>query len=233
MIETIAIIPARGGSKGVPHKNLAKVAGKPLVTWCIETALATPQISRVVVSTDDQAIADSARRAGADVPFARPPGLATDNATSIDTLIHAVEWLSDNENVRPELILLMQPTAPLVTTSDIEQIVGLIYEKNADAAVSVCPAHQHPYWIKRMEQDGKISDFITVTDRKSQRQELPEAYALNGALYLIRRDVLLKKCTLFPTKTYGYIMPPERSIDIDTPWDLYLADLVLQDRQKR
>ena len=134
---------------------------------------------------------------------------------------------------RPDFVMLLQPTSPLRTTEDIEGVIRIALEKKGDSVVSVCIAHNHPYWTKRIAKNGILVGFLPKAPKSTRRQGLPPAYALNGAIYLARREVLLNQKTLYTEKTYAYIMPQERSLDIDTPWDLYLADLILKDRMKR
>jgi len=230
---TLAIVPARGGSKSIPRKNIVPVAGKPLIAWTIEIALAAPVLDRVIVSTDDPEIADVASRHGAEVPFLRPAQLAQDDTPGIEPVLHAVRWLDEHESYRPDYVMVLQPTSPLRTSQDIEAAVQLAREWQADGVVSVCPAHQHPYWMKSITEDGRLTDFLPLDRVCACRQALPPVYALNGAVYLARREVLLALETFYTDRTYAYIMPPERSLDIDTPWDLYVAELILKDRMQR
>jgi CMP-N,N'-diacetyllegionaminic acid synthase len=225
-----AIIPARGGSKGIPGKNLRPVAGKPLIAWTVETALAATLLDRVIVSTESLEIADVASRYGAEVPFMRPAELAQDDTPGIEPVLHAALWLEENEGYRPDLIMLLQPTSPLRVPEDIDRAIELIQEKSADAIVSVTPAEAHPYWMKQIDGSGRMTDFIKLDQPIDRRQDLPEVYVLNGAIYLARYEVLVKQKTFYTDNTLSLVMPVERSLDIDTPWDLYLADLILRDR---
>lgn len=226
----LAIVPARGGSRGIPRKNIAPVAGKPLIAWTIETALACPILDRVIVSTDDEEIAGVARRRGAEVPFLRPAQLARDDTPGIEPILHAVRWLDEHEGYRPRHVMVLQPTSPLRTAEDIEGAVELAELKQGHRVVSVCRADQHPYWMKRVSGEGQITSFLSLEPAYTRRQDLPPAYALNGAIYLARREVLVAERTFYTEHTYAYVMPPERSLDVDEPWDLYLAHLVLRDR---
>ena len=228
----LAIIPARGGSKSIPHKNIVLVAGKPLVAWTVQTALACPLLDRVIVSTDDPEIAGVARHYGAEVPFLRPSELAQDDTPGVEPILHAVRWSDENEGYRPDYVMVLQPPSPLRTREDIEAAMQLARERQADGVVSVCSVHQHPYWMKRITEDGWLTDFLPLDSAYTCRQDLPPVYALNGAIYLARREVLLERQTFYTDRTYGYIMPPERSLDIDTPWDLHLADLILKERMR-
>jgi N-acylneuraminate cytidylyltransferase/CMP-N,N'-diacetyllegionaminic acid synthase len=226
----VGIIPARGGSKGIPGKNLKPAAGKPLIAWTIETALAATLLDRVIVSTDSPEIADVARRHGAEVPFMRPADLAQDDTPGIEPVLHAVLWLEENEGYHPDLIMLLQPTSPLRIPEDIDRAIQLIHDKSADAIVGVTPVEAHPYWMKQMDGAGRMTDFIKLDQPIDRRQDLPEVYVLNGAIYLARYEVLVEQKTFYTDNTLSLVMPVERSLDVDTLWDLYLADLILKDR---
>jgi len=228
----LAMIMARGGSKGIPGKNLRIVAGKPLIAWTLEAALRCPLLGRVVVTTESFEIADTARSFGAEVPFMRPAELAQDDTPGIEPVLHAVRWLEAHENYKPDLVMLLQPTSPLRTAGDITAAVELLTEKSPDAVVSISPVDQHPYIMKVVESDGRIRDYAQLDQPPDRRQDFPALYALNGAIYLVRVDVLLERESFFTDMTYGLIMPRERSLDVDTPWDLYLADLILKDRRE-
>jgi CMP-N,N'-diacetyllegionaminic acid synthase len=229
----IAIVPARGGSKGVPGKNVRIVAGKPLIAWTLETALQANLFQRVIVSTDSPEVAAVARVHRGEVPFMRPPELALDDTPGIDPVLHTVRWLEEHERCSPEFVMLLQPTSPLRTSEDMCRAMELAAEKRAHAVVSVTLADAHPYWMKRVDDEGRLADFMELQPFATRRQDLPLVYALNGAIYLIRRQVLLEQETLFPRDTRALIMPSERSLDVDTAWDLYLADLILADRSQR
>lgn len=226
----LAIIPARAGSSSVPSKNLAAVAGKPLLAYAIEAARRAAVVERVVVSTDSSAIAEVARQWGGEVPFLRPEELARDDIPGVLPIIHAVTWLEEHEGYRSDYVLCLQPTSPLRTAQDIEQAMALALKKQADSVISVTPVHDHPYWTKTVDAEGRMSEFMTAKKPVLRRQDLPPAYVLNGAVYLVKREVLLRRRSLYGEKTCAYVMPRERSLDIDTPWDLYLADLILRDR---
>jgi CMP-N,N'-diacetyllegionaminic acid synthase len=226
----LAVIPARGGSRGILNKNIKPVAGKPLLAWTIEAALGSRSLARVIVSTDDLEISEVAHRHSAEVPFLRPAGLAQDDTPGIEPVLHAARWLDEHEGYRPDYLMVLQPTSPLRSTKDIEAAAQLARDRQADGVVSVCPAPQHPYWMKSIGEDGRLVDFLSVSEAYTRRQDLPPAYALNGAIYLVRRRVFLEQRTFYTDRTYAYVMPPERSLDIDTAWDLYLADLILRER---
>jgi CMP-N,N'-diacetyllegionaminic acid synthase len=226
--EILGIIPARFGSKGVPRKNVRLVADKPLIAWTWEAATAAPSITRLIVSTDDPEVADLARSARVEVPFLRPAEFASDTASAVDVVVHALEWLKKTDEYEPDFILWLQPTSPLRVADDIEAAVRLQREKRADSVISVCPAEHHPMWMKRVRDDGLLMAWAEEKVSPQRRQELPQAFRLNGSIYLTRREVLLKERSFYAQATYAYVMPHERSLDIDTPWELFMADLILR-----
>jgi CMP-N,N'-diacetyllegionaminic acid synthase len=232
MHTVLGLITARGGSKGLPQKNIKPLVGKPLIAWTIETALQSRRLSRVMVSTDDEEIAQVARAWGAEVPFMRPDTLAQDDSSHISVVTHVIGWLEEHQRSAPDYIMLLQPTSPLRTVEDIDKAICIAQERAAVAVVSVCAIDRHPYLCKRILTDGTLTDFVSVpTDLTYLRhQDLPPAYTLNGAIYLNRRESLLRDRTFVPPGTVAYIMPPERSLDIDTPWDFYLAELVVRNK---
>lgn len=231
-MKVLAIIPARGGSKGIPDKNIAVVGGKPLLAWTIIEARKSHYIDRIIVSTDSQKIARVSREYGAEVPFLRPADLAKDDTPGIDPIIHGVNWLSVQESYQPDYVMCLQPTSPLRTVEDIDSAIKLIENEAADAVVSIVMPEHSPYWMKLVNPQGRLEDFLPGKIKFVRRQDFPQVYALNGAIYLIKRDVLLQINSLHPEKTYPYIMPAERSLDIDTHWDLYISDLILSDYHK-
>jgi CMP-N-acetylneuraminic acid synthetase len=229
----LGIIPARGGSKAIPRKNLALLANKPLLAWTVEVALESASLDRLVISTDDPEIVEVGKRLGAEAPFLRPTELATDTSTSMDVILHALRWFADNENYRPDYVLLLQPTSPLRTVTDIREPISLALAKHADSVVSVCETHQHPLWMKGVNDEGRLIDLYPQSAAPTRRQDLSPVFALNGAIYLALRTVLLSERTFISDRTYAYVMPENRSLDVDTPWDLYLANLILNDREHR
>lgn len=223
MAETVAIVTARGGSKGIPGKNIAPLGGKPLIAWTIAAALGAKSVARTVVSTDDAAIAEAALAAGAEVPFLRPAELATDTSSHLSVILHAIEWLR-GDGGEPDLLVLLQPTSPFRSSADIDAAVAVAVETTAAAVVGVVPARDHPYLVKRISPEGWLMDFSTAEKPAYlQRQVLPPAYALNGAVYVVRPRVLQEHRTFLPPGTRPYVMPAERSLEIDDPWDLHVA----------
>ncbi len=226
----VGLILARGGSKGIPKKNIVETAGKPLIAWTIEAACNSGVLDRVLVSTDDEQIAAVAREWGAEVPFLRPAELARDESPSVPAMIHAVDWLESHGGRAVDYVMLLQPTSPLRIPKDIIGAVEIMKKENAESVVSVCPARSHPYWTKRITEKGFLAEFADWPEKCHQRQSLPPAYALNGAIYLVSRDILYNRGVLTTENTRPYIMPIERSLDIDTPWDLRMADLILREQ---
>lgn len=225
----LGLIPARGGSKGLPRKNIKPLLGKPLIAWTIEQALASRYLDRLVVSTDDKEIAEISKKYGADVPFMRPKELAKDNAKGIDVVLHAIYWLKENDNRRQyDLIILLQPTSPLKTTEDIDKAIELLFLKEAKAIVSVCEVDHHPLWANTLPEDGCMKDFIKQEIMNKNRQELPVFYRLNGAIYLAYCNYIKKQKSFFGEKTFAYIMPKSRSVDIDDEIDFKLAEILMK-----
>jgi len=229
MTSILGLIPARGGSKGIPRKNLREVAGKPLLAWTIAAAKRSALVSRLIVSTDDPEIAAVARACGAEVPFLRPAALATDAATSAAVAEHALAWLAQEGKPEPEFLLQLQPTSPLRLPEDIAAAAEMLKSSAAPAVVSVCPCGHPPHWLKRLGPGGKLLP-LQPGEQPARRQDAEQAYELNGAIYLIRTAVFHVEKTYFPRGVVGYVMPRDRSLDIDTPWDLRLAELILAAR---
>jgi CMP-N-acetylneuraminic acid synthetase len=227
MPRTVALVTARGGSKGVPGKNVAPVAGKPLVAWSVAAALGASAVDRVLLSTDDPQIAAAGRAAGAEVPFLRPPELARDSTALVPVVLHALDWLRGDEGHEPDAVLLLQPTSPLRDARDIDDATELFTGAD-DAVVGVCPTHHHPLYAQRVTADGHLERYVATGSSYPRRQDLPPAYAVNGAIYLIRPAALREHETFLPPRTRAYVMPPERSLDVDEPWDLQLVRLIME-----
>jgi len=222
-MNTFALIPARGGSKGIPRKNIKMIAGKPLIVWTIEAALRSSLLSAVVVSTDDLEIAEVARQAGAQVPFMRPAELAQDQTPGLDPVLHALDQLPQYDSV-----LLLQPTSPLRTTEDIDGCLNLVSQKKAPSVVSLTEAGIHPYWTYRQNADQTMTRFVDAAPI-ARRQDLPSVFALNGAMYFADANWLRGSGSLVGAETLAYVMPKERSVDLDTPLDWRFAELLLKE----
>ncbi len=226
----LAIIPARGGSKGVPGKNILPLLGRPLIAYTIEAARKACLIGRVLVSTDDPKIAEVAARSGAEVPFLRPPELARDETPTLPVLQHVLNQLKATEGSEPEIIVLLQPTSPLRRAQDIDEAMALLGETGADSVVSLCVTEHPPFWMKQLEGD-RVLPFLKNAPEYTRRQDMPPVYRLNGAIYVTRRRVLMEENRILGRDTRGLVMDAESSVDIDTPLDLKIAALIMQERQ--
>jgi CMP-N,N'-diacetyllegionaminic acid synthase len=228
----LAIIPARGGSQGIPRKNIRSVAGKPLLYWTVLAAQQARCITRIIVSTDDEEIAEVARTCGAEAPFRRPSSISQADSSAMDVVIHALAFFDKSENYRPDFVVYLQPTSPLRTHEDIDAAYEmLICHPSALGVASVGPVSQHPDWMQTITDEGVLVPFTRPADQSTKRrQDLPKLYCNNGAVYIQRRETFITRRTWYPDPTYAYVMPPERSIDIDSDFDLYLADLILAKR---
>lgn len=195
MNKIVAIIPARGGSKGVPRKNIREIAGKPLIAWTIETALLCEMLDRVIVSTEDEEIAKIANQCGAGVPFLRPLDIAQDNTPDLPVYQHALSWLNEHEKYCPDIIVWLRPTAPLRIVEDIEGAIKLLTETKADCVRTVCKAEHHPYWMKQLNGNRLLHflEGIEETKKYYRRQLLPPVYRLNGAVDVTWRETVMEK----------------------------------------
>ena len=231
MDKILAIIPARGGSKAVPRKNIRVVGGKPLIAYTIETALAAGALfHRVIVSTDDPEIAAIAAQYGAEVPFRRPEDLSGDRVPSLPVLQHGVDFIEQQDGVVLDGVFLLQPTAPLRTVEDIEAAIQLARQEVCDSVISVVQVFAvHPILMKRIE-GKRLKDYCMAETEGTRRQDYdPPAYMRNGAIYLTRRDVLMEANSIWGETICPYVMPPERSVSIDDEMDLRLLERMLQD----
>lgn len=227
----VAIIPARGGSKGLPGKNIMDLCGKPLIAYTIDAARASVSVQAVIVSTDDEAIATVARRAGANVPFLRPPHLATDTAHTPPVILHALDFL-ERRGEQYDIVVTLQPTSPLRTSAHIDRAVALLAPSDADSVVSVRPTEYPPYWMVRLADRARIAPFVDDgTDYFTlERQQLPATYQINGAVYATRRDALVTEARIITRRCAGFVMDAEDALDIDTREDLDRIAAVLHRR---
>lgn len=212
----LALIPARGGSKGLPGKNIMRVKERPLIAWTAEAARGSRYVDQVVLSTDDEAIMAVGLQWGCEVPFRRPAALATDETPSIEVVMHALEAL-------PEFgfVVLLQPTSPLRCAADIDAAVEMMIAAGAPACVSVAEVEQNPYWMYRLAEKGSLRPLLDPPPGEiTRRQDLPAVYALNGAIYISEVAWLLRAMTFVTDETVAYVMPRSRSLDVDTQADL-------------
>jgi N-acylneuraminate cytidylyltransferase len=221
-MKLLALVPARGGSKRVPNKNVRELGGKPLISWTIGAALGVPEIVDVLVSTDSKKIAEVAKESGALVPWLRPAELASDTATSMDVCLHALDWY-ENEKSIVDGIILLQPTSPFRTTSTIKRGIALFAKSSHRPVVSFSPAASHPMWCYQITDTG-IKPFIPGTEKPTRSQDLPPAYMLNGALYIASSKYLRHHRSFIGDDTQPLVINDGKELlDIDTEWDWQLA----------
>lgn len=220
----IAIIPARGGSKGLPGKNIRPLCGKPLIAYTIDCARQAKSIERVIVSTDDREIAEIARQYGAEVPFLRPDHLASDSAQAVDAYIYTISRLSQEEGVAISEFVVLLPTCPLRLPSDIDGAVALFRKKQADSVVSYTPEAHPVRWHRFLTEDGSFEDIFPPT--LANRQEERMSYYPNGAIYVFRSEIIRQR-RYYTNKSYAYVMPRSRSVDIDSLEDFAYAEFLM------
>lgn len=226
----LCVIPARGGSKRLPGKNIMELAGKPLIAYSIECARASGLLDRIVVSTDDEAITEVARSFGAEVPFMRPATLARDESSSADVLLHATEWLEENEGYTFDAVVLLQVTSPLRTTEDVEAAVKMLIDNEAQNVFSVTKAHASPYTTL---VETKADGYARLSKESAENEPVPPVYELNGAVYAWWKNTLNRERPLFQDRTSFYVMERERSVDIDTLLDFKIAETILKDMENQ
>jgi len=229
----LGVIPARGGSKGIPRKNLAPILGKPLVAYTIEAALASRLLTETIVSTDDEEIARVSREYGAAVPFMRPAELAVDTALAVPTIQHAVREMEALRRVRYDVVVMLQPTTPLRTTEDIDLSLQKLLDTGADSVIAVVDVGgHHPMRMKRIVDDVLV-DYDPEPVENMPRQKLPKVYRRTGSIFATRRDVLMERNSFKGSVSRPYIVPPERAVDIDEPLDLKMVELRLLELRKK
>jgi CMP-N,N'-diacetyllegionaminic acid synthase len=216
--KVLALIPARGGSKGLLRKNVRMVGGRPLIAWTIEAAKASRYIDRLILSSDDEEIMRVAQEHGCEVPFRRSPELATDECGTMDVVIDALQRCPGYD-----WIVLLQPTSPLRTTADIDGALLQCVTQQANACVSVCQAEQNPYWMFFLE-NAQLRPVLECPSA-TRRQDLPPFYVLNGAVYVAKVANLMQDRSFVPSGVVAYEMPSNRSLDIDTEQDIRLFEL--------
>ena len=229
----LAIIPARGGSKGLPKKNIRLFDGLPLICHTIKTALASKSIKKVIVSTDDDEIASVAKDCGAEVPFMRPANLASDNSMVMDTYFYVVDKLVEMTSKPVEKFVALLPTVPLRLSEDIDKAVKIFDSKNADSVISVVKSPVPIDWYRKISENGILKNYLPDFNAVKNRQELEQTYVPNGAIYVFRTDVLRSVRKYYTDNTYPYIMPSERSADIDDMLDFKWAEYLLNMRKTK
>ena len=232
-MKTLGIITARGGSKGVPRKNIRLLAGKPLLQYTAEAALASKRLHRVILSTDDAEIAEVGKRCGLDVPFLRPPELARDDTPTLPVLQHAVRAL-EAKGDRFDAICLLQPTNPLRRAEDIDACIALLEERQSDSVVTVLavPTEYNPHWVYFESADGSLQLSTGEAAPIPRRQSLPPAFHREGSVYVTCRAVLMEENSLFGKRVVGHLVNPEQTVNIDTLADWEQAERLLKARGK-
>ena len=229
-VRILALVIARGGSKRLPGKNLRMLGTRPLIVWSIDVVKEIPEICDILVSTDDVAIADVARNAGALVPWLRPAELASDTASSLDACIHALDWYEAKIGAVDGLLLL-QPTSPFRSRTSVLRGIELFRDNDLKPVIGVSPADSHPLWCFTI-LNGKLRPFVDGAGLHLRSQDLPPAYVVNGAYYLIVPKDLREIRSFFNDDMVPLLMlEPEECIDIDTDWDWKMAQLLLKTRE--
>ncbi len=221
----LALIPARGGSKGIKDKNIISLNGDPLISYTILSSLKSKYIDDTVVTTDSQEIANISKKYGASVPFMRPAELASDQARTIDAVLHAIKSLDEMGN-HYDILVLLQPTQPLRTTVDIDRAIEKFFAKGMKGLVSISPVNEHPLLMRTMDEDGNVESLLGENST-CRRQDMKSYYKVNGCIY-INRISEISQNTSFNDNLVGYVMSVAHSVDIDDMKDLYLAEYYIQ-----
>ena len=235
-MKILGIITARGGSKGIPGKNLKPLGGRPLLAYTVDAARDCGALDRVILSTEDPVIADAARALGCEVPFMRPAELSRDETPHLPVIQHAAEWMREHAGYQPDAVMILQPTSPLRSADDITAAARLLESTGADSVVSVSEvsAHAHPMRMLRVDARGEAVLFASgepVRRRINRRQDLPQAWVMNGAIYACRTGVLFDaEPSLYGDRVAAYAMPAERSVSIDDFEDWAAAERTLARR---
>ena len=221
----LAIIPARGGSKGVPGKNIKELAGKPLIAYTIKAAIESDIFEKVIVSTDDEKIAQISMEYGADIPFMRPYEISGDSISSDDVILHAISFYQQ-QGIEYKEVCKLQPTSPLRNGKHLREAYQLFQEKEADFLVSVCECEHSPLWAGVIGEDLRLDDFIPEKVKRACRQDLPTYYRLNGAIYMAKTTSFCHNKNFLGKNSVAYIMQQEDSIDIDSELDFRMAEII-------
>ena len=229
-MRVLFLCTARGGSKGVPGKNLREIAGIPLVGYKIISAARTNIEKRIICSTDSEEIAAVAREYGAETPFMRPAELARDDSKSMDVIIHAMDWLIERGDAEYDGVMLMEPSAPFATHDDFQRSIATFQERGAHSVIGMREVVPHPVWMAELGQDGRMDKHYEqmAWAAEKRRQDFPKVYTMNGALYLMQWDHLLRTRERYTANSFAHVMPGEYSIEIDGPHDLRFAEFVVE-----
>jgi CMP-N,N'-diacetyllegionaminic acid synthase len=232
-LNILSVITARGGSKGIPRKNIKKLGDRPLIAYTIDAAKKSDLITNLIISTDDKEIADVARKYGADAPFIRPKELSEDSTPHLPVIRHAISFMEDKLGTVFDYVVILQPTSPFRTKEDLDGTIQKLIDTGADSAVSLVEIEEnHPVKIKKLEGD-RVLPYSVEEVAGTRRQDLPVAYKRSGAVYAIKRDLIMEKNELYGEYTVGHIVPKDRSIDIDSPFDWLKAEYMLNNLKKK
>lgn len=225
----LAVIPARGGSKGVPRKNIKMLAGRPLIAWTIEEAKKSKYIDMCIVSTEDEEIKSVAEACGGCVPFMRPAELAEDSTPGIEPVLHAVKMTPGYD-----FVVMLQVTSPFRRVEDIDGAIAYCLDKSYESCVSVTEVSHSPFWMYQLDEKKKMHPILQIEKEKSyQRQKLPKIYQLNGAVYVASIDFVKKQYGFIGDNTVGYVMPQERSYDIDSMLDFEVVEILMRKQMEK
>lgn len=235
-MKVLAVIPARGGSKAIPRKNIRPFLGRPLLAWIIESAKGSKFINRIIVSTDDPKIAKIAKKEGAEAPFLRPKKISQDFSTDVEFLIHALDWLKENEGYEPDIVLRLPPTSPLCRAKHIDEgIQKLIDMPDADSVRPITEVHKHPYKMWKISKDGRwLEPFLPKSftgfdePHNLPRQSFPTVYIHTGAMDIMRLRTIRELKSTSGTNIAYFFMDPEDSINIDSPLDFKIAEMLMK-----
>ena len=225
-MEILAIIPARGGSKGIKNKNIRLFAGRPLLSYAVDHAKQSKYINRVIVSTESAHIARVAKKSGAEVPFLRPAEFAQDKSRVVDAIVHLLNTLKTESGYEPDVIVLLQATSPLRTVEDVDRTIKLFTDAGADSAVTVCATEQLVFTKDTGHRLKKVTTQKELS-RSANRQELPRTYKFDGSMvYVIKTKVFLKHKSFLAGKLVAYEIPRWRAVDLDEPQDFVVGELL-------
>lgn len=230
-MKNLALMLARGGSKGIPNKNIKLLNGKPLLYYSAKAVIESNLFDRFIISTDSQRIAEIAKKNGIEVPFLRPQELAQDNSNALDAIEHALKFI-ENEDKVYDNVLYIFPTAPLILKDDIINAYKLLSNKNADLIIAVTETDHPMFWMNTLPPDNSLKNFVPKIARKKNRQELPKSYRISGSLYIGKWDVFYYKKDWFDVNSFAYVIPRERAVDIDSEIDFKLAEILLKEIEK-
>ncbi len=230
-MESLILIPARGGSKGIPGKNLALLGGKPLIEHTIRAALDAGLPARICLTTDDERIREFGLTFPVEAPFLRPAELSQDGSGMIPVIQHALQWYKHNENFTPRFLILLQPTCPFRTAQNVREAYQMIIEENSHALISVNPVNEHP--CEYVVQEGRGFSYVMDPPELPGRQNFPKVYFINGAIYMVASSFFLRQGTLFDKKALLYVMKQNESLDIDMPEQLDFANWFYEKTRKQ